>query len=776
MRCLLLILPSIVWAVHHVPHPVRIVLKSVCGNQFVCKPTSQCSVWYAEFSPFPSKPCYDPRGSMGICCPDIINVKSRAVKFSAIQKTRPPTPVQHLPSKLLEQTSRGARADLNNIKIIEENLNRNQLTMNENSMAWTHSLNMAPLEMSSTQGDKALLVVNAARRLQDKLALSPEQAGIGLQTIDTRWSLLQDTCPLPPTCSVGKYRTFDGTCNNLRQPSWGSALTTMERLAPPEYDDGIWHPRVRNLGKELPNVRVVRSVLVTDKNHPVVDMTHILMQWGQFVDHDMIHVPSFRAANQSNIECCTKEGGVLPPEMRHPHCFPIDIPAKDPFYGPRGVRCLNFVRSMIAPRIECRMGYAEQMNEVTHFIDASHIYGPTPATASSLRQFARGLLKVSIIEGRSYLPEDPLDKSCVGRKPGFGCFLSGDTRTNQIMTLTSLHIIFLRQHNSIATKLASINPHWSDEVLYQETRRIIGALMQHITYNEFLPSILGRHTMESYGLTTQTVGYSSSYDESVNPSVTNEFAAAAFRMGHSLIQGAMNLVEEDGKVRVELMRNWFNNPHLLRRAGQMDAVLRGMIDQWPQNMDEWVSEDVTNHLFQRPKTDFGLDLVSLNVWRGRDHGLPGYNTYRQICGLPRMTSFKQLLTIMDRSVVDRLAAVYRSVDDIDLYIGGLVEHHLPGSMLGPVFSCIIAEQFARLKEGDRFFYEHGGYFNSFTPAQLQDIRRMSLAAIICDSADQIVKIQPLVFRHPSPMNPRVNCNSVMIPRLTLVAWKQPTPY
>ena len=101
------------------------------------------------------------------------------------------------------------------------------------------------------------------------------------------------------------------------------------------------------------------------------------------------------------------------------------------------------------------------------------------------------------------------------------------------------------------------------------------------------------------------------------------------------------------------------------------------------------------------KRDFGFDLVSLNIWRGRDHGLPGYNTYRQICGLPRVTNFQELLTIMDRSVVERMAAVYRSVDDIDLYVGGLVESHLPGSMLGPVFSCIIADQFARLKEGDR---------------------------------------------------------------------------
>jgi peroxidase len=118
--------------------------------------------------------------------------------------------------------------------------------------------------------------------------------------------------------------------------------------------------------------------------------------------------------------------------------------------------------------------------------------------------------------------------------------------------------------------------------------------------------------------------------------------------------------------------------------------------------------------FFRPKKDFGLDLVAINMWRGRDHGLPGYNTYRQVCGLSPMTNFQDLLEVMDRSVVDRLASVYRSVNDIDLYIGGLVERHLPGSMLGPVFSCIISDQFARSKEGDRFFYEHGGHQNSFS--------------------------------------------------------------
>ena len=113
--------------------------------------------------------------------------------------------------------------------------------------------------------------------------------------------------------------------------------------------------------------------------------------------------------------------------MRHPHCFPIDIPANDPFYGPRGVRCLNFVRSMIAPRQDCRIGYAEQMNQLTHFIDGSHIYGPDPIIATSLRQLVGGLMQISIIEGRPYLPQNPLARGCVGRSAGFACFVTGSS-------------------------------------------------------------------------------------------------------------------------------------------------------------------------------------------------------------------------------------------------------------------------------------------------------------------------------------------------------------
>jgi hypothetical protein len=70
--------------------------------------------------------------------------------------------------------------------------------------------------------------------------------------------------------------------NFLNQLFWGLGL------------EGIWDPKIGNSGKQLPNVRVIRNIIVTDKNYPAVDMTHMLMQWGQFVNHDMIRVPSFR--------------------------------------------------------------------------------------------------------------------------------------------------------------------------------------------------------------------------------------------------------------------------------------------------------------------------------------------------------------------------------------------------------------------------------------------------------------------------------------------------
>ena len=109
-----------------------------------------------------------------------------------------------------------------------------------------------------------------------------------------------------------------------------------------------------------------------------------------------------------------------------------------------------------------------------------------------------------------------------------------------------------------------------------------------------------------------------------------------------------------------------------------------------------------------------MDLVALNLQRGRDHGLNGYNQYLKVCGLTPARSFQDLTRYMQPSSVALLSKVYKHVDDIDLFIGGAHENPLGEALVGPTFACIVAEQARRLKLGDRFWYENGELPHSFT--------------------------------------------------------------
>ena len=110
-----------------------------------------------------------------------------------------------------------------------------------------------------------------------------------------------------------------------------------------------------------------------------------------------------------------------------------------------------------------------------------------------------------------------------------------------------MHILFLREHNRVAAKLREMNSNLTDEELFQSARRIVNAEWQHIVHNEFLPILLGQNGMEKFGLRTLTKGFNKDYRNTFNPSVTNEFSAAAFRVGHTLMSGFIkyiNYIEE----------------------------------------------------------------------------------------------------------------------------------------------------------------------------------------------------------------------------------------
>ena len=169
-----------------------------------------------------------------------------------------------------------------------------------------------------------------------------------------------------------------------------------------------------------------------------------------------------------------------------------------------------------------------------------------------------------------------------------------------------------------------------------------------------------------------------------------------------------------------------------------------------------------------------MDLVSLNIQRGRDHGLPSYNEYRDLCRIGKARDFQDLAPIIPQHKIAHLQQVYESVDDIDLWVGGVHEAPLPGALLGPTFICIIGDQFARLKKSDRFFYDFGDQAHSFTKGiislmkilafgyeievtylnfhvsdQLHEIRQVSMSRVLCDNTEDIFSIQPLAFHLPS---------------------------
>lgn len=163
-----------------------------------------------------------------------------------------------------------------------------------------------------------------------------------------------------------------------------------------------------------------------------------------------------------------------------------------------GMDCLPFYRSSPA----CGTGdhailfgnisvlnTRQQINGLTSFLDASTVYGSTPAVENKLRNLTskEGLLRVNLKyydNDREYLPfTDQIPSPCA-QDPGAGggerveCFLAGDSRSSEVTSLAAMHTLWLREHNRLARALGRINAHWSAETLYQEARKIVGALHQ----------------------------------------------------------------------------------------------------------------------------------------------------------------------------------------------------------------------------------------------------------------------------------------------------------
>lgn len=174
---------------------------------------------------------------------------------------------------------------------------------------------------------------------------------------------------------------------------------------------------------------------------------------------------------------------------------------------------------------------------VNHFLDLSIVYGNSDQVNQQLRTFQGGRLIVERRNGQDWLPQNANSSVCDNRSPNEPCYMAGDARVNQNTQLTLLQVVLLREHNRIADALAKLNPHWDDETIFQEARRIAIAEHQHISYYEWLPIFIGVENSLKNRIIYNTKGFVNDYSDSVNPTIINEHATAAFRFFHALIAG-----------------------------------------------------------------------------------------------------------------------------------------------------------------------------------------------------------------------------------------------
>ncbi len=480
-------------------------------------------------------------------------------------------------------------------------------------------------------------------------------------------------------------RTIDGSGNNLNHPEWGQAGTLLRREAPADYPgDGSGSTIIGD--PDRPNPRAISNAVCTQTGDMpnAGRMSDMVWQWGQFIDHDLDLTPI-------GDEGSGEPGGDASFFLR-----------SDPTFSPPMDFFVPFTRSNFtgSPR--------EHSNDITAWIDASNVYGSDADRAESLRDLTNddGLLRTS--EGGLLLPREG------------GDWFAGDIRAGEQIGLTAMHTLFVREHNRLAREIKQRRPRWSGDDIYQLARKIVGAELQIVTYEEFLPALLGWRAPNRLGGWT--------YDADLDPSITTEFATSLYRVGHTMLSPNLALVDDDNEQYGSIaLRDAFFTDRFTSQPGLVDDVLRGLAAQPAQEIDAKVVEDVRSFLFGMGMV--GLDLPALNIQRGRDHGIPDYNTLRQAYGLRKARDFADITE--DPEVQEELKEMFHDVDNIDPWVGAICEDHIRGNCnVGQLLATAIRDQFERVRTGDRFFWKRDSDLKTPIVRRVIDLYRVKLSDII----------------------------------------------
>ncbi|MCE7002265.1 peroxidase family protein [Kibdelosporangium philippinense] len=545
----------------------------------------------------------------------------------------------------------------------------------------------------------------------------------------------------PPLMEI---QSLDGSGNNLVHPDWGKAGTPYSRLAPARYADGI--------GAEVtgPAPRYISNRIFNDTGQPLFSSRHTsqwIVAWGQFVDHTF----ALRADSD-------KREGITFDNADPMESFHSDAPSI-PFARSR------YTGGETTPR--------EQINTLNSYIDAYAVYGDDnrrlewmregPVDGNMANNSAKLLLSNGFLPRRTFRGDPDsapvMDNTTVEGLDRLA--VAGDFRANENTGLLAVQTLFAREHNRIVDLLPK---GLSEEEKFQIARRVVIATQQYITYNEFLPT-----------LGIRLPGYRG-YNPAVNPSLATEFATAAYRI-HSMVPSDFTVEAEAGKYSEAQLNAWraqgvtvarqgtrirlgvppslvMFNPDLVEQL-DLGPILVGLNKPVQRRNDEMIDNLLRSLPISLGPTTVIFDITSIDIQRGRDHGLPSYNDLRRAVGLPAKPDFRSitgeateafptdpLLTpgkeIDDPNSLDflslrdingkpipltspeaktsavagqrrtttaaRLKAIYGDVSTVDAFVGMISEPLVPGTEFGELQLAIWQRQFGALRDGDRFFY------------------------------------------------------------------------
>jgi len=521
----------------------------------------------------------------------------------------------------------------------------------------------------------------------------------------------------PTVCAADyqKFRSYTGACNNLGVAWWGASKTPQKRFIKSDYDDGISSVRYKSAvkGRYLPHPRTVGNKFLSRYDSFSKTSNAFFTQFARFVSMDISFTPQSLNSFDNNRN---KKCNCLDPTTNTDECLFLNVPKSDYYSQAVGLSCFSFQRSM--PSVEkfsCNLGPRQQLNEQSSFLDLSNIYGTVEKS------------KYSVTEQQAVLPYlDNIIPNCPVADiiNGYYETVNGQEADG---TILSQYKIWIEQHNFIVEKLADLSKNKNWYAIREVARKINIGIFQHLVYNEFIPHAIGASAAEKLYIRPTKSGYSNSYDTTVNPSVYNEFSAAAFR-SHNMIPEKVCTKTPSGTLTCKtLSESWKSTNYVCENH---DHFIYGALNSRTNANIPHSAKDLFNN--ERGTTS---SMPVTDIMRGRDHGIRGYTAYRKMCGVDKypVRTFDDLREIPPAKRAE-LKKLYKSVHDIDLWVGGVAELPKYGSysQYGPTFTCLIGNQFRTLKRADRHYYENDSdLFSKFNLKQLVEIKKNTVAQVLC---------------------------------------------